>query len=158
MDSKNISDVAKGKRSLSLEIATRSSDPNFYSALEFLPNPDEILRKMGRSQEVFSAIAQDAHVIGELRSVRSGLTAYERRLQAGGEEPADKRALELCEQYMQQRPSPGMQWNDAFWAMAQGVFKGYAVHEVVWARQGQFLMPSKIVDRPQRRFLFSPQN
>ena len=28
------------------EIASRSSDPNFYGTLQLLPNPDTILRKM----------------------------------------------------------------------------------------------------------------
>jgi len=149
---------ASSKRALSQEIATRQSDPNFYGALSYLPNPDEILRKLGRSQEVFASIIADAHVIGEMRSIRSGLIKYEYRLQAGGDSPADMRALELCQQIMNNKPAKGMQWIDTFWNMAQGVFRGHQVHEVVWKREGQFLVPDKIVDRPQRRFLFSPDN
>lgn len=149
---------ATGKRALQQEIATRQSDPNFYGALSYLPNPDTILRKLGRSQEVFDAIIADAHVIGELRSIRSGLIKYEYRLQAGGEDAADIRALELCQQIMNNKPAKGMQWIDTFWNMAQGVFRGHQVHEVVWKREGQFIVPDKIIDRPQRRFLFTPDN
>ncbi|MFI3137199.1 MAG: hypothetical protein QX197_10530, partial [Methylococcaceae bacterium] len=59
-------DVLKktAKKLLGTEIASRSSDPNFYGTLQLLPNPDTILRKMGKSQEVFDAIIADAHVIG----------------------------------------------------------------------------------------------
>ncbi len=149
---------ASGKRALQQEIATRQSDPNFYGALSYLPNPDTILRKLGRSQEVFDAIIADAHVIGELRSIRSGLIKYEYRLQVGGDTPADIRALELCQQIMNNKPAKGMQWIDTFWNMAQGVFRGNQVHEVVWKREGQFIVPDKIIDRPQRRFLFTPDN
>jgi len=149
---------ASSKKALSQEIATRQSDPNFYGALSYLPNPDEILRKLGRSQEVFASIIADAHVIGEMRSIRSGLIKYEYRLQAGGDSPADMRALELCQQVMNNKPAKGMQWIDTFWNMAQGVFRGHQVHEVVWKREDRFLVPDKIVDRPQRRFLFSPDN
>lgn len=140
------------------EIATRSTDPNFYSALSYLPNPDPILRKLNRSHEVYDAIVMDAHVIGELRAIRSGMLSYEWRLQAGGESSADKRALELGQQVLDHRPAPGMRWSDVIWNMAHAVFRGHAVHEIVWTRQDRFLVPEKVIDRPQRRFLFTPDN
>jgi len=157
MDNSDIK-KASSKKALSQEIATRQSDPNFYGALSYLPNPDVILRKMGRSQEVFDSIIADAHVIGEMRAIRSGLIKYEYRLQAGGDSPADIRALELCQKIMNTKPAKGMQWIDTFWNMAQGVFRGHQVHEVVWKNEGGLIVPDKIVDRPQRRFLFSPDN
>jgi len=149
---------ASNNKRLSQEIASRQTDPNFYASLEMLPNPDVILRKLGRSQEVFDSIISDAHVIGELRSIRSGLIKFEYRLQAGGDSPADIRALELCQQVMNRKPANGMQWTDVFWNMAHAVFKGSQAHEVIWKREGQFLVPDKIIDRPQRRFLFTQDN
>jgi phage gp29-like protein len=146
------------KTTLAKEIATRQTDPRFYSALTVLPNPDTVLRKLGKSGEAFDAIVSDAHVIGELRSVRSSLLGYESRLQAGGETPADARALELCEQFMEQRPAPGLRWPDVIWNMAQAVFRGYQVHEVVWRREGQYLMPASVLDRPGRRFVYGTDN
>lgn len=156
MDNQDIKKAGKGI--LKNEIATRSTDPNFYGALTFLPNPDVVLRKMGKQQDVFDAIILDSHVIGDLRSVRSGLLAWESRLQAGGEDAADLQALELCELFMDARPAPGMQWSDIIWSMAQAVFRGFKVHEVVWKRDGRFLMPDKIVDRPNKRFVFGIEN
>ena len=148
----------KGKRALTQSIASRTTDPNFYAALEFLPNPDTVLRKLGVSQTVFDAIVSDAHVIGELRSIRAGLLRFEYRVQPGGDTPADARAAELCEQLLAQRPAPGLGWPDTLWMMFDAVFRGYAVHEVVWQRQDRVLMPERVVDRPQRRFVFSPSN
>lgn len=156
MDNQDIKKA--GKSSLRSEIATRQSDPNFYGALSFLPNPDTVLRKMGKSQEVFDAIVLDSHVIGDIRSVRSGLLSFEYRLQAGGEQPADLQALELCEKRMDDRPAPGMQWSDVIWSMASAVFRGLRVHEIVWQREDQFLIPGRVLDRPNRRFVFSPDN
>jgi len=143
-----------GRRSLALEIATRATDPKFYAALEVLPNPDTVLRRLGQSQDVYDDIVGDAHVISELRSVRSALLGYEWRLQAGGEAPADLRALELCEALMARRPAPGVTWSDIVWTMGASVFRGYSVHEVVWQREDRVLMPVQIIDRPQRRFVF----
>jgi phage gp29-like protein len=143
-----------GRRALGYEVATRATDPLFYSTLEYLPNPDRVLRKLGRSQEVFEDIYGDAHVLGDLRSIRSALLSWKWRLRAGGDDPASVRALELADRVMAARPAPGMQWSDVIWAMGGAVFRGYAVHEVVWARNGNELVPVKVVDRPQRRFTF----
>lgn len=157
MDNQDIKKVS-GKRHLQQEIATRTTDPNFYGALSYLPNPDQVLRKLGRTEEVFDALVYDPHIIGELRSIRSGLTGYEWRLQPGGESPADIRAYELALQVMKHRPAPGMTWNDTIWNMAHGVFRGHRVHEIVWKREGSFIVPGKVLDRPNRRFVFSTEN
>lgn len=146
------------KSTLAKAIATRANDPYFTNALQFLPNPDPILRKLNRDQEAFEGIGMDAHVLGELRSTRSALLGFEWRLEAGGDTPADMRALELCQQVMKRRPAPGMHWSDVIWTMAQAVFRGFAVHEIVWERQGGYLVPAAVLDRPQRRFLFGHEN
>lgn len=146
------------RSNLAQAIATRATDPYFTNALQFLPNPDPILRKLNRDQEAFEGIAMDAHVLGELRSVRSALLGFEWRIEAGGDSAADMQALTLCELVMARRPAPGMHWSDVIWTMAQAVFKGFAVHEVVWQREGGYLLPAAVLDRPQRRFLFGAEN
>lgn len=148
---------AKNRGLLSQEIATWSTDPNFYGFLSYLPNPDVVLRKLGRSQEAYDAIATDAHVIGELRAIRAGLLDYEWRLQPGGRGRADKRALDLCTQVFAALPGGGRRWPDLIWQLAQAVFRGYQVHEIVWGRSGELLVPEIIIDRPARRFVFSPE-
>lgn len=150
--------TARGKRGLAQEIATRATDPRFYTSLEVLPNPDHVLRKLGKAHEVYDAIQSDAHVIGELRSVRAALLGFEWRLQAGGEAPADQRALQICEAVMSRRPAPGLHWYDIIWTMGSAVFRGYAAHEVVWERQDRILVPAKIIDRPEDRFVFGVDN
>lgn len=149
---------AGGTKALMQEIASRSTDPYFFSALTFLPNPDTVLRKLGKSYEVFDALTGDAHIIGELRSVRAGLLGFEWRLQAGGDAPADMRALDLCQVVMDRRPAPGLRWSDVIWNMAQSVFRGFRVHEVIWGKEGGYILPMKIVDRPERRFVFGMDN
>ncbi|HEC12280.1 MAG TPA: DUF935 family protein [Acidiferrobacteraceae bacterium] len=148
----------KNKGTLSNEIATRSTDPGFYGALNYLPNPDKVLRKLGKSQDVYDDIIADAHVIGDIRSVRSGLLSYEWRLQPGGESDADLRAHELCQKVFSRTPYKGMTWSDLIWTFGVAVFRGYTVHEVVWQREDQYLLPYKIVDRPQDRFIFDADN
>ncbi len=155
----NGSDIKKATQNdLKNEIASRSTDPNFYSALSFLPNPDEVLRKMGRSQEVYDAIMLDSHVIGEMRSVRAGLLSYEWKITAGGQTSADAAAAELCEKIMSRRPDGNMQWADVMWNIMQAAFRGYRAHEVIWQREGAYLVPARVIDKPNRRFVFSTDN
>lgn len=146
------------KKLLGTEIATRSTDPNFYGALSFLPNPDPILRKMGRSQDVYDAIIMDAHVIGELRPIRAGATTFNWKLSAGGDAPEDLAALELAKQVFSRKPSKTTNWSDVIWGMHQAILRGFTVHEVVWGVIDGFTVPIKVVDRPTRRFTFSTDN
>lgn len=136
------------------EIAGRNTDPRFYAAMSILPNPDPILRKAGKSEEVFDAIQADAHVIGELRLIRADLLRYKHRLNAGGESRKDKRALELCQSFLDRAPAPAMSWPQTIWNIGLAPFRGQTLHEIVWERSGDVLMPERLLDRPQRRFRY----
>jgi len=146
------------KRNLRTEVATRAVDPMFYSALQVLPNPDRVLRKLGKSYEIYDDMFGDAHILGELRAVRAALLAFEWQIIPGGDTPADLRATALCEQLMASRPAPLMHWTDTLWSLGLSVFYGHTVHEVIWHNQDGVLLPCKIIDRPQRRFVFDQDN
>lgn len=139
------------------EIAGFETDPRFYRALKTLPNPDPILRKINAGEDVFAAIAADAHVKGEMRAVRSGLLRFEHQLSPGGDDPASMRAFELCQTYLERsRPAPNYLWLDVFWNIGRAVFQGFSVHEIVPGRFGDLILPERLLDRPIRRFKFQP--
>lgn len=138
------------------EIAGRNTDPRFYAAMALLPNPDPVLRKAGKSEEVFDAIQADAHVIGELRLVQADLLRFQHRLVPGGDSRKDKRALELCQSFLDRAPAPRMSWPQVRWNIGQAPFRGQTIHEIVWERYGDVVMPSRLLDRPQRRFCYAP--
>lgn len=146
------------KKWLGTEIATRASEPNFYGALPFLPNPDTILRKLGKSQEVFDAIIQDAHVIGELRPLRANILTKNWRLLPGGNKPQDRQAFELAQKLYSQPPAPGIGWPDVFWTMQEAVLRGQRIHEVVWELVDGMQVPVRIIDRPNHRFVYGIAN
>lgn len=159
MDAKQIRKMAKSVTTG--EAAGRATDPAFYQALRVLPNPDPILRSMGRAEASYDAIMSDAHVIGELRSMRSGLLSYTPRVVAAqGADNGSKQtlALELCKQLLSRVPAPGMQWSDVIWNMGTAVLRGYRVHEVDWQYDDGYLLPAAILDRPNRRFKFDTDN
>ena len=150
---------------LASEIAGRATDPNFISnLLQILPNPDAVLRKMGHLyqsqavEEIYNAISYDAHVQGELRSIRGQLLQREYRLLPGGDLAIDIQAFELCEKIFNSKPAPGMQWNDVHWNMIGAIFRGYNAHEVIWRKEGNHLIPDQVLDRPQRRMVWNADN
>lgn len=154
MNKDNIKKVAKSTLT-GAEIISSQTDPDFYGSLEVLPNPDKILRQMGRADEVYQAIAQDPHVMGEIRSSRAGLLKFEIKLVAGGESSEDLKALELCQQVWDGEPAPNMIWADVLWNMTKAQYYGFVVHEVVWGLVDNVLLPVKILDRKNSRFEFA---
>lgn len=137
------------------ELAGRTTDPRFYAAMSILPNPDPILRKAGKSDEVFDAIQADAHVIGELRAIKADFLRFRHHLATGGERRADKRAYELCLQVLDRQPAPYTRWSDVLWSIGQSTFRGLSVQEIVWEKRGGYFLPREILDRPKRRFVFN---
>ena len=140
------------------EIAGRNTDPRWYAALTMLPNPDPILRKAGLDAEVFDAIQSDAHVMGELRSIKADMLRFQHVLVPGDQSRKAKRAHELCLKVMNRGPAPLRSWPNLIWNIAQATFRGISVHELVWGKDGELLLPVKILDRPQRRFSFDTDN
>ncbi|MBO2656173.1 DUF935 family protein [Shewanella algae] len=155
----NTSQKLAKKIATSGAIAGRDTDPGFYSAMGILPNPDPILRRLGRAEDVFDAIMADSHVIGELRAVRAGLLTFDYRIDAGDEnDPKSVAAAELCREWLSFKPAEGMTWPDVFWNMGTAVLRGFRVHELVWEYDKGRLLPKEILDRPNRRFRFDRDN
>ncbi|MBU1187756.1 MAG: DUF935 domain-containing protein [Gammaproteobacteria bacterium] len=144
--------------SLTNEIASRRIDLLTLGAFGILPNPDPILRRLGRGQEVYEAIGYDAHVISEIRPMRAALLKYEHRINPASDRSPDMQAQALCDEVMRRPPAPGMSWGDALWQMQKAALMGFSVHEMIWARDGSYLLPDRILDREQRRFEFNPDN
>lgn len=159
MDGKQLQRLAK--KVMSSAKAGRDSDPQFYSGLDVLPNPDPILRAMGKADEVYDAIMSDAHVLGELRSIQAGLNAYKFRVKPGLNSEGtsnEERAKDICEAWLRRKPARDMVWPDVFWNMSTAVLCGFKVHEVIWSHVDGMVLPTQLLDRPNRRFLFNQDN
>ncbi len=138
-------------------IATADSDPQrFFGTLYALPNPDPILRQMGQADQVYLSIMADAHVMGEVRSVRGSFRAQEFRLTVGDkDDAAAAAALDLCREWLgNQQPNAVADWLEVMWQMTTSIFTGYKVHELVWEVVDGKYLPTQVLDRPNRRFKF----
>jgi hypothetical protein len=80
----NVGDI-KGKASnktLGEHIASRSRSPDFSALGLYLPNPDPILKKMGKDTATYRDLLSDAHVGGMVRRRKSVVRSMEWRLVA----------------------------------------------------------------------------
>lgn len=137
------------------EISSQPIDRLFLNAMGMLPNPDPILRKLGRGADVYDAISYDSHVMGEVRPLHGRLMRFESRIHPASDSPQDMRAYELCKAYFDRsQPSPGVRWSDFHWTMLESVYYGFSVAEVVWNKHDSVWMPGKVLDRKRNRFGF----
>lgn len=139
-------------------VATPETDPEqFFSALQSLPNPDPMLRAMGKAEIVYRSIMADAHVIGEIRSIRGSFRSHEYRIEVGREDDAKAAAaLQLCTDWMASGPPNSVaDWMEVMWQMCSCILTGYTPHELVWnySLDGK-LLPIEVADRPGRRIQF----
>lgn len=139
-------------------IAGPETDPQrYFNALIAMPNPDTILRGMGKAEQVYFSIMQDAHVIGDVRSIRGSFRSQAWRLVAGDDgDTKSIAAKELCEEWMASHaPNAIADWLEVMWQMSGAIFSGYRAHEVVWAMEGGKYLPEQVIDRPARRIVFN---
>lgn len=149
--------VQSVKAWLGKPVATAESDPQrFFSMLYALPNPDPILRQMGCAEQVYNSILSDAHVIGEVRSIRGSFRSHQYRIVAGDEDdPRSVATRDLCMQWMEGAPPNEINdWMEVMWQMSASIFTGYRPHEIVWGLIGGKYLPQEVSDRPGRRIRF----
>ncbi len=151
--------IQRAKGFLGKAQATPDTDPQqFFSSLGALPNPDPILRQMGMAETVYRSIMMDAHVMGEIRSIRGSFRSYSYRIDVGDETPAAAAAQELCERWMASKPPNEVSdWLEVMWQMCSAILTGYKPHELVWnyGIDGK-LVPVEVSDRANRRIVFAP--
>lgn len=158
--------VKSVKSWLGKPIATPDTDPAgfFFGKLAVLPNPDPMLRAMGRIDVVHASIMADPHVMGELRSIRGSFRKHQYRVLVGdADDTRSVQAKELCEAYLASSIPNNVagDWLEVMWQMAMAMFYGFRPHEAVWdintskhpLLNGK-LLPSTVVDRPGRRVQF----
>jgi phage gp29-like protein len=150
--------TTNAKNLLKNNLSQHASDPNFMAILDILPNPDTVLQKMGVTQQVYDDIMSDAHVLGEIRSVRTGILSYERKINPGGDSAADMQAYELCQNIFNKKPAPNLRWTDITWSMAQAPFRGMSVLQIKWLIENGKYLPESITDWKSDRFIFDQEN
>lgn len=146
--------TAQVTQHLSSEIASRAAA--MYGGFDIsglmmaLPNPDAVLKKLGRDIEVYRDILNDPAIKGAIRRRRSSVVGLEYGLTQGN---ASDKTLNLCQQTLANINMRGLtrELHDA-------ALYGYSPAEVYWQKQQGLWLPEKVVGKPPEWFSFNHDN
>lgn len=130
-------------------IATRAKAIDFWSFMHYLPNPDPVLKKMGRDISVYREILSDSHVGGCVRRRKAAIKGLEWRLTPTGNEKTDEILVSLFDR---------LPVNQIINQILDAALFGYQALEVMWASENGLLLPIEIVGKPQEWFVFDEDN
>ena len=130
-------------------IATRAKAIDFWSFMHYLPNPDPVLKKMGRDISVYREILSDSHVGGCVRRRKAAIKGLEWRITPTGNEKTDEILVSLF--YF-------LPVNQIINQILDATLFGYQALEVMWASENGLLLPTEIVGKPQEWFVFDEDN
>lgn len=112
----------------------------------WLPNPDPILRKMGRNIDVYRELLRDPLVGGQVRRRKAAVARLEWRLD--GDDVADNVRDTI------QAAFENLDIFNLIKDMLNATLYGYQPIEIVWQRDKLWL-PEKIIAKPQEWFGFN---
>jgi phage gp29-like protein len=133
--------------------ATRFRANDFTRLMRTLPDPDPILRKMGKGIPELREILSDSH-LESVWSVRcSTASGEEWFLTAGEEGRREKEAAELLTAQLKSIDIPRV-----IEEMMEAVAFGYAPLEVIWLADGKYWTVGGIVGKPPEWFEFNSED
>ena len=139
------------KMSVSEEIAVRSRSIDFIGlVLGGLPNPDPVLRKLGRAIEIYEDLLYDSRVTAVVGSRKSAIKAME--WDVTGENVPE---IEI-EFYKDLFKTYKME--DVISEMLDSWIFGYKPMEILWGSDGQNIRPVEFVGKPPRWFKYDENN
>ncbi len=118
-----------------------------------LRSTDRLLqRRGGGSLEIYEQVASDAQVQATYQQRRLAVTSREWIVEPGDSRRQSKAAADWLREQLQH-----VGWDRVTDRMLWGTFYGYAVAELVYARDGQFVVLDAIKVRNRRRFAFDDE-
>lgn len=146
--------TAQVTQHLSSEIASRSAAMfggfDISGLMMSLPNPDTVLKKLGRDVELYRDILNDPAIKGAIRRRRSSVVGLEYGLTQGN---ASDKTLTLCQQTLANINMRGLtrELHDA-------ALYGYSPAEIYWQKQKGLWLPERVVGKPPEWFGFDHDN
>ncbi len=132
------------------ELATRESAPDYMAYMQFLPNPDPVLKKAGKDITVYRDLLSDSHIAAVESSRKAGVLSMDWEIDRG---TAKSRHEKFVKDVVK-----GWDLNRMISEFLDANFFGYQVSEVLWKRAGDYIIPVDVVDKPQEWFGFGAKN
>lgn len=141
--------MAIKKQDLVKEIASRANAVDFWSFMHYLPNPDPVLKKMGKDISAYREILSDSHVGGCVRRRKAAVKGLEWRLTPTGNDKTDEILTALFDR---------LPLSQIINQVLDACLFGYQALEVMWQHQDGLWLPTAIEGKPQEWFVFDEEN
>ncbi len=132
-------------------IANATNDitiPYFSGALQY--QDDTLLQRGGGlGLKIYDEIKRDGRAYAVLQKRAALLLQRDWVVEEASSASIDIDAADFCKEVIQ-----GIAFDRLCNDMCDATLKGFSVHEIVWGRDGNRIVPSKIVSHDQRRFKF----
>lgn len=145
--------LSQSSGSLSTPIATRLAAGDISSFFGLLPNPDPILKQMGKQIEVYRNLLVDPAVSGALGRRAGAVLSMERGFDLENSKGVPARVLKACEAMLAE-----LDLQRIIQDQIEGAFFGYRVSEVMWGRSSSGPVPLDLVAKPSEWFGFEPED
>ena len=137
------------KHDLIRVIASRANAIDYWSFMHYLPNPDPVLKKMGKDISAYREILSDSHVGGCVRRRKAAIKGLEWRITPTGNEKTDEILTALFDR---------LPMSHIISQILDATLFGYQALEVMWESENGLLLPTAIVGKPQEWFVFDEEN
>ena len=120
------------KQDLIRVIASRANAIDYWAFMHYLPNPDPVLKKMGKDISAYREILSDSHVGGCVRRRKAAIKGLEWRITPTGNEKTDE--------------------------ILTALFDRLPMSHIISQILDATLLPVAIVGKPQEWFVFDEEN
>lgn len=140
----------ESKKPLTSQIATRSNSIDFYGLGQHLPNPDAVLKALGKDIKVYRELRVDAHVGGCIRRRKSSVKALKWGLEP---QQASKTVVDVINAMF-----TNLDLSRIITEMMDAVLYGYQPLEVMWGKVGGRIVPIDVIGKPAEWFVYDENN
>lgn len=138
-------------KSMTTHMATRLRAGDVSGMFGVLPNPDPILRRMGRQVQAYRELMSDTMVKSGAKRRRAAVVSMEHGFDR--QTTATARTVRNLQALFEDLPIKRLVRE-----LVNGSLYGYAVAEVIWGRVGGLVVPVDVVAKPAEWFGFDQDN
>jgi phage gp29-like protein len=144
---------AQQSEPLTAHVATRLAAGDLTSLFGVLPNPDPVLKQMGKDIEVYRNLTVDPLVKGARRRRIGAVVAMERGFDRELSKRTPARVLKACEEAF-----AALDVQSLIRSLVDGSFYGYRVAEVMWGPSNGLMLPQRVIAKPSEWFGFDGED
>ncbi len=142
--------IDRGPGTLFEEIATRERSPDFFSLAMSLPDPDPVLRKLGKDIRVYRELLSDSRVGPCVESRKAAVVSLEWAVSRGNAPAAHAKFVGKC--------LARLKVNEIVREILNAPLFGMQPLEVVWRRDGGATVPDRVTGKPVEWFTFAAED